>query len=93
MATGWRRAYGVIPVWLVVDDGHLALLAPGQSPTGYVDVFRVPAHQAKVSSAAQRITVSAHVRRIGYGVVLSVGFALGLLLAVLVMVINFAVVA
>lgn len=52
-------AGGAVPVWLVVEDGVVALLAPGQGPTGYVDVFRVPVHQASVSSAAQRITVTA----------------------------------
>jgi hypothetical protein len=49
---------GAVPVWLIVEDGVIALLAPGQSPTGFVDVFRVPVHQARVSSAAQRITVT-----------------------------------
>ena len=160
----WMAPGGAVPVWLLVEDGRLALLAPGHSPTGYVDVFRVPVHQARVSSAAQRITVTvagrsypvlarpvgpvidsvlgltgaaAHVagaemlhgrstvgragnvaadasafsrqggpaflaaarregvsvRRVGYGVLLSVGFAVGLLIAVLVTVITLAAVA
>lgn len=154
-------AAGGVPVWLVAEDGVIALLAPGQSPTGYVDVFRVPVHQARVTSAAQRITVTiggrsypvlarplgpvigpvlglagnaahiagaeiargagtaaragnvaadasafarqggpaflaaarrsgAPVRRVGYGVVLGVGFAIGLLVVVLVTVITVA---
>ncbi len=157
-------AFGGVPVWLVVEDGHLALLAPGHSPTGYIDVFRVPAHQARVSSAAQRITVTVAgrsypvlarpigraigpalgaagaaaglagadlaqgrataaragnlaadasafsrlggpaflaaarasgvpVRRVGYGVLLVLGFGIGLLVALLVTVITVAVVA
>lgn len=49
---------GGVPVWLTVDDGVLALMAPGQGPTGFVDVFRVPVHRARVTSAAQRITVT-----------------------------------
>lgn len=51
-------AGGAVAVWLVVEDGVIAMLAPGQSPSGFVDVFRVPVHQARVASAAQRITVS-----------------------------------
>lgn len=156
-------AGGGVPVWLVVDDGWLALLAPGQSPCGHVDVFRVPVRQAQVSSAAQRITVTVggtaypvlarplgpvvgsvlgvagaaaglagadlvrggstvarggnvaadaaafsrqggpaflaaarrsgvRVRRVGYGVLLTVGFGVGLLVALLVTVITFAIV-
>ncbi|WP_377321239.1 hypothetical protein ACFJIY_19085 [Pimelobacter simplex] len=54
----WAAPGGSVPVWLLVEDGRLALLAPGQGPSGYVDVFRVPVHQARVSSAAQRITVT-----------------------------------
>jgi hypothetical protein len=49
---------GGVPVWLVAEDGMIALVAQGESPTGYVDVFRVPVHQARVTSAAQRITVT-----------------------------------
>lgn len=55
MAPGAR---GGVPVWLVVEDGRVALLAPGHGPSGFVDVFRVPVPQARVSSAAQRITVT-----------------------------------
>ncbi|MBU2696060.1 hypothetical protein [Pimelobacter sp. 30-1] len=54
----WAAPAGAVPVWLLVEDGRLALLAPGHGPSGYVDVFRVPVHQARVSSAAQRITVT-----------------------------------
>ncbi|TQK69834.1 MULTISPECIES: hypothetical protein [unclassified Nocardioides] len=156
--------FGGVPAWLVVEDGRVALLAPGQSPTGFVDVFRVPVRQARISSAAQRITVTVagtaypvlarphgpvvgsglaatgsvaglagaevvhgtstaaragnvaadaaafarqggpqflatlrqqggQVRRVGYGVLLSVGFVAGLLLALLVTVITVAVLA
>lgn len=152
---------GVVPVWLVVEGGVIALMAPGESPTGYVDIFRVPLYQARVTSAAQRITVtvggqsypvlarplgpivgsvlgvagstahlagaevihgaataaragnlaadasaftrqggpaflaaarqsSARVRRAGYGLVLGVGFTIGLLVVVLVTVITVA---
>lgn len=49
---------GGVPAWLVVENGQLALLAPGPGPTGFVDVFRVPVRQARVRSAAQRITVT-----------------------------------
>jgi hypothetical protein len=155
---------GGLPAWLVVEDGHVALLTPGQSPSGFVDVFRVPVDQVKVSSAAQRITVTVagraypvlarphgpfidaglavagsvaghmeaevlrggtsaarvgnvaadasafarqggpaflaalrqeggRVRRVGYGVVLGVGFAIGLLVVVLATVITLAAVS
>ncbi|REK70097.1 hypothetical protein DX116_13055 [Aeromicrobium endophyticum] len=47
-----------MPVWLVAEHGVVALVAPGESPTGYVDIFRVPTRQARVTSAAQRITVT-----------------------------------
>lgn len=50
-------ALGGVPAWLIVENYQLALLAPGASASGFVDVFRVPVQQAKVSSAAQRITV------------------------------------
>ncbi|MBM7516149.1 hypothetical protein [Nocardioides nitrophenolicus] len=160
----WMVPGGAVPVWLVVEDGVVALLAPGESPTGFVDVFRVPAHLAGVSSAAQRITVTAggrtypvlarplgpvlgaalgvaggaahlaaghgphlgstaaragnvaadasafarqggpafllaarrsgvRVRRVGYGVLLGVGFVVGLLICVLVTVVTVAVLA
>lgn len=49
---------GGVPAWLVVENGQLALLAPGPGPSGFVDVFRVPVQQARVRSAAQRITVT-----------------------------------
>lgn len=152
---------GAVPVWLVAEHGVIALVAAGESPTGYVDIFRVPTRQARVTSAAQRITVTvggqsypvlarplgpvfgaalgvagstaqlagaevvrgaataaragnlaadasafarqggpaflaaarrsgARVRRAGYGVVLGVGFAVGVLLVVLVTVITVA---
>ncbi|MEV5001282.1 hypothetical protein [Nocardioides sp. LML1-1-1.1] len=157
-------AGGAVPVRLVVEDGVVALLAPGQGPAGHVDVFRVPVHQVTVSSAAQRITVTAagrshvvlarpigpvigpalgiagtaahlagaeglrvagtaaragnvaadasafarqggpaflaaarqagvRVRRVGYGALLGVGFAIGLLVVLLVTVVTVAVLA
>ncbi len=54
----WMRPGGAVPVWLLAEDGRIALLAPGAGPSGFVDVFRVPVQQARVSSAAQRITVT-----------------------------------
>jgi hypothetical protein len=51
-------SYAGVPAWLIVEDGVIALLMPGQGPSGFVDVFRVPVHQARVRSAAQRITVT-----------------------------------
>lgn len=50
---------GSVPVWLVVENGWIALRAPGQAPGGLVDVFRMPARQVRIASAAQRITVFA----------------------------------
>lgn len=47
-----------VPAWLLLEDGYVALMVPGESASGYVDLFRVPVHQAAVSSAAQRITVT-----------------------------------
>lgn len=50
-------AFGGVPAWLSVENGFIALVAaqPGTSSTALV--FRVPVHQAKVTAAAQRITV------------------------------------
>ncbi|NHA01150.1 hypothetical protein G5V59_18270 [Nocardioides sp. W3-2-3] len=58
---GWWMAPGApggVPAWVIVEDGRLALMVPGASASGFVDVFRVPLRQARVSSAAQRITVT-----------------------------------
>lgn len=58
---GWWMAPGTpggVPAWVIVEDGRLALMVPGASASGFVDVFRVPLPQARVSSAAQRITVT-----------------------------------
>lgn len=54
----WMTPDGSVPARLVAGNGQVALLIAGQSPTGFVDVFRVPVQHARVSSAAQRITVT-----------------------------------
>lgn len=51
-------AFAGVPVWLSVETGFIVLAAAQPGSASPAVVFRVPVHQARVTAAAQRITVT-----------------------------------